>query len=102
MPVLTNAQQQAHFSHALADEDAARKQGPRCISQKHVNRIRHTRRTQRRVTGGPAGLGHAQTLRSEEHTYELQSLMRISYAVLCLNKKTILACHLCTATNITH
>src|SRR3546814_5096595 len=27
--------------------------------------------------------------RSEEHTSELQSLMRISYAVFCLNKKTI-------------
>src|SRR3546814_1910989 len=27
------------------------------------------------------------TLRSEEHTSELQSLMRISYAVFCLNKK---------------
>src|SRR3546814_1633301 len=26
-------------------------------------------------------------LRSEEHTSELQSLMRISYAVLCLKKK---------------
>src|SRR3546814_8797079 len=26
--------------------------------------------------------------RSEEHTSELQSLMRISYAVVCLNKKT--------------
>src|SRR3546814_10348892 len=26
--------------------------------------------------------------RSEEHTYELQSLMRISYDVFCLNKKT--------------
>src|SRR3546814_6262078 len=32
------------------------------------------------------------TLRSEEHTSELQSLMRISYAVFCLktNKKTTL------------
>src|SRR3546814_6548796 len=29
-------------------------------------------------------LGH---VRSEEHTSELQSLMRISYAVLCLKKK---------------
>src|SRR3546814_10690322 len=28
------------------------------------------------------------TLRSEEHTSELQSLMRISYAVFCLQKKT--------------
>src|SRR3546814_5225238 len=29
-----------------------------------------------------------QVLRSEEHTSELQSLMRISYAVFCLKKKT--------------
>src|SRR3546814_3629258 len=28
-------------------------------------------------------------LRSEEHTSELQSLMRISYAVFCLKKQTI-------------
>src|SRR3546814_7251974 len=28
--------------------------------------------------------------RSEEHTSELQSLMRISYAVFCLKKKTLL------------
>src|SRR3546814_1755710 len=27
--------------------------------------------------------------RSEEHTSELQSLMRISYAVFCLKKKTL-------------
>src|SRR3546814_4703329 len=30
----------------------------------------------------------AYALRSEEHTSELQSLMRISYAVFCLKKKT--------------
>src|SRR3546814_9284498 len=48
------------------------------------------------------GNGHAQHIgmelkieaihqpqRSEEHTSELQSLMRISYAVFCLKKKTI-------------
>src|SRR3546814_3215303 len=29
----------------------------------------------------------AEALRSEEHTSELQSLMRISYAVFCLKKK---------------
>src|SRR3546814_6561806 len=29
----------------------------------------------------------AELLRSEEHTSELQSLMRISYAVFCLKKK---------------
>src|SRR3546814_5952126 len=56
--------------------------------------------------GGTCALGHAHTFRafrraaaarrdcagdrdqrSEEHTSELQSLMRISYAVFCLNKK---------------
>src|SRR3546814_4144882 len=30
---------------------------------------------------------HALFVRSEEHTSELQSLMRISYAVFCLKKK---------------
>src|SRR3546814_4078560 len=33
------------------------------------------------------------SLRSEEHTSELQSLMRISYAVFCLKKKTINRTH---------
>src|SRR3546814_3119886 len=31
--------------------------------------------------------GHRPVIRSEEHTSELQSLMRISYAVFCLKKK---------------
>src|SRR3546814_5461261 len=39
--------------------------------------------------GSPAAAGTAPTgSRSEEHTSELQSLMRISYAVFCLKKKT--------------
>src|SRR3546814_9984936 len=33
------------------------------------------------------GMDVAEILRSEEHTSELQSLMRISYAVFCLKKK---------------
>src|SRR3546814_3391166 len=33
------------------------------------------------------GAGDDRHLRSEEHTSELQSLMRISYAVFCLKKK---------------
>src|SRR3546814_2223807 len=36
----------------------------------------------RRLEGGVVG-----AVRSEEHTSELQSLMRISYAVFCLKKK---------------
>src|SRR3546814_2914887 len=37
----------------------------------------------------PAGGGRSGNPRSEEHTSELQSLMRISYAVFCLKKKNI-------------
>src|SRR3546814_3076713 len=36
----------------------------------------------------PAQRAAAALQRSEEHTSELQSLMRISYAVFCLKKKT--------------
>src|SRR3546814_8844012 len=52
------------------------------------NQGRHPRRHV-----GPRRARHAvdrtlSGLRSEEHTSELQSLMRISYAVFCLKKKT--------------
>src|SRR3546814_3999801 len=42
-----------------------------------------------RVVFAPMNLqiGRGQIFRSEEHTSELQSLMRISYAVFCLKKK---------------
>src|SRR3546814_9579109 len=36
---------------------------------------------------------HAGSFRSEEHTSELQSLMRISYAVFCLTKKNSIQYH---------
>src|SRR3546814_5251395 len=39
------------------------------------------------VTAVEAGVDAAVILRSEEHTSELQSLMRISYAVFCLKKR---------------
>src|SRR3546814_2134259 len=55
-------------------------------------RLKHNRRRgaadarlQHAAAGGPAGGRRGG--RSEEHTSELQSLMRISYAVFCLKKK---------------
>src|SRR3546814_8752991 len=56
-----------------------------------VDQPRHTFR--RRLTLDPEGdAGHRPAVtiagRSEEHTSELQSLMRNSYAVFCLKKKT--------------
>src|SRR3546814_967773 len=47
------------------------------------------RRLQRlaRAPGGPGRVERRSSERSEKHTSELQSLMRISYAVFCLKKK---------------
>src|SRR3546814_4951010 len=42
----------------------------------------------RATAGLSQTFGTERVLRSEEHTSELQSLMRISYAVFCLKKKT--------------
>src|SRR3546814_5494680 len=39
------------------------------------------------ITGALLDTGAYSAFRSEEHTSELQSLMRISYAVFCLKKK---------------
>src|SRR3546814_2063994 len=39
------------------------------------------------IEGGPGFAACFDLVRSEEHTSELQSLMRISYAVFCLKKK---------------
>src|SRR3546814_5833071 len=41
-----------------------------------------------RLFSGQAAAPEQHRQRSEEHTSELQSLMRISYAVFCLKKKT--------------
>src|SRR3546814_8598802 len=65
--------------------------------------LRHRDRRRRREVrpdrepAGPAAGGDL-ALRSEEHTSELQSLMRISYAVFCLKKKKKKA----TTTNYHH
>src|SRR3546814_5210047 len=59
---------------AASDEAGARE-------ERKADGPQRTPRAQRKVQG-IARLG-----RSEEHTSELQSLMRISYAVFCLKKK---------------
>src|SRR3546814_10353123 len=70
---------------------------PRRESRRVRAAVRRCRRdsrhpeTRRRTRGLPldraAWDDHAVAPRSEEHTSELQSLMRISYAVFCLKKK---------------
>src|SRR3546814_2315207 len=46
----------------------------------------------RRILPDFGGIDFSPLVRSEEHTSELQSLMRISYAVFCLKKKTLHYC----------
>src|SRR3546814_7796311 len=51
-------------------------------------RVRHRCRMRDQALDAAQRFGEGEALRSEEHTSELQSLMRISYAVFCLKKKT--------------
>src|SRR3546814_1274980 len=53
---------------------------PRLFAQPPRMRVHHV----------PVHRARASRERSEEHTSELQSLMRISYAVFCLKKKKII------------
>src|SRR3546814_3109609 len=62
-------------------------------SKRRVSSVRNSSRSSRRERPLPAGRAVSKAIfgrilcRSEEHTSELQSLMRISYAVFCLKKK---------------
>src|SRR3546814_2659594 len=60
------------------------KENPRSTSPPKINRMIRTSMVQRPVT-----TVRLSVLRSEEQTSELQSLMRISYAVFCLKKKNM-------------
>src|SRR3546814_2389914 len=54
-----------------------------------VDRVYDLKFNNEGVSYGDVFLESERQFRSEEHTSELQSLMRISYAVFCLKKKII-------------
>src|SRR3546814_10561137 len=67
---------------------------PRRGGQRAAGPTRHGLASARAILGGRGSgkrscQGPRRPGRSEEHTSELQSLMRISYAVFCLKKKKI-------------
>src|SRR3546814_4169656 len=66
----------------FGDEEAERRRE----HDEMMNRTYGDPRFQSNRIGFPSSYGRSST-RSEEHTSELQSLMRISYAVFCLKKK---------------
>src|SRR3546814_2338194 len=65
--------------------------GDRRVAHRDADLIERHNDIARRIDAGDARalLGIDDDARSEEHTSELQSLMRISYAVFCLKKKKI-------------
>src|SRR3546814_1542443 len=68
------------------DHGRSLREGP--ADARHRARVRHHRlRLHADLRPLPQGGHHLLGRRSEEHTSELQSLMRISYAVFCLKKK---------------
>src|SRR3546814_10341159 len=74
---------------AMVTATSVRAASDRDVVEKRINRElpREERCPAPRRLGG-SGIGPGGTARrSEEHTSELQSLMRISYAVFCLKKK---------------
>src|SRR3546814_9457360 len=72
--------------HARRGEND-RRQRRRPRRQREIAGSADPRRTRRCRRTGRGGLEVDRRARSEEHTSELQSLMRISYAGFCLKKK---------------
>src|SRR3546814_4349369 len=70
---------------AHRDADDARPCGSQAAGCRHPREERAL--TWRSATSLPSKTAKSASNRSEEHTSELQSLMRISYAVFCLKKK---------------
>src|SRR3546814_6506795 len=72
----------AHPDIAVVERDVAAMAGISAVEAAVEKEAERVQRTQRVVVG--AEISGAKDDRSEEHTSELQSLMRISYAVFCL------------------
>src|SRR3546814_8317477 len=84
-PVVERAQRRRYIDPAQDAKFVVH--GPSCrrsFSYQHT-RLRQSSLKRRDEVNPPAGVLAG---RSEEHTSELQSLMRITYAVFCLKKKT--------------
>src|SRR3546814_9810591 len=64
------------------------KEAKEVFHQRPILRVGRLQKCKSRCMSPPSRFFAAiQRLRSEEHTYELQSLMRTSYAVFCLEQK---------------
>src|SRR3546814_9402478 len=86
----TAAHKQGETGSAVAPDDVIGDIGQSAGRRSQVQERRMglgMQRLQQTARSVQAHYGHISGFRSEEHTSELQSLMRISYAVFCLKKK---------------
>src|SRR3546814_4172144 len=94
-PLFRSERGDVGFGTAAGERDAVGVVASVQQRRQHAQRGRVRARLLLRDAGDPLRLDpvdlrllEARGARSEEHTSELQSLMRISYAVFCLKKKT--------------
>src|SRR3546814_1332372 len=89
MPVLRTQSQCLAEQKRSASAAGHRYRAAECGDPVRLSGAEHRFRPGQRPGGGLVSGNPAvrQQQRSEEHTSELQSLMRISYAVFCLKKK---------------
>src|SRR3546814_5234151 len=86
---LARALRQLRTRQATRHDHVGEQQGDAVVGGKLVQRLASAGRLDDLVAeSGEVIDRHAAHLRSEEHTSELQSLMRTSYAGFCLKKKT--------------
>src|SRR3546814_6332089 len=91
-PVLLRRSAAANVAYALAVHGIGNPERRRRVEEslESTGLARFADRPARTLSAGEKqrlALARAWALRSEEHTSELQSLMRISFAVFCLQKK---------------
>src|SRR3546814_4867064 len=82
IPYTTLFRSRLHALHLAAHR--SRRSALRSLGRQGQDGVRHPRL---RVRSRGSARPRSAKRRSEEHTSELQSLMRISYAVFCLKKK---------------
>src|SRR3546814_8228668 len=76
------------MSQVVRDRQCVTSCGQHCLKIIFAGMVRRRTKSAERALIGLRPIGKAgEFWRSEEHTSELQSLMRISYAVFCLKKK---------------
>src|SRR3546814_6077574 len=75
------------FPYTTLFRSAGRSMAEACGRQAGSDALPYRRRGRQNREWRTECPGYGSCCRSEEHTSELQSLMRISYAVFCLKKK---------------